>query len=154
MYSRRITDLRELEEAQHAVTFTASADQKTRMHSEFTAICLTGETRLWSMEFFDEQAERVRCLDEIHVRFREKDNIFRQCSDNLREVEWNFAQYRPRHETCTTYRRMCDHWCTMHVARLFRAHRARPVDIDVRGHLAENVARLIALIFPPAHFVR
>ena len=36
----------------------------------------------------------------------------------------------------------------------FTAHRGRPVDIDVRGHLAENVARLIALIFPPAHFVR
>ena len=67
------------------------------MHSEFKAICLTDETRLWSMELPDQQTEHLRCVTEMHVRFSEKDKISKQCSDDegclytsLREVEWNF----------------------------------------------------------------
>ena len=48
-------DLRELE-AQHEATVPKSAtdDQKLRMHGESKAICLTVETRLWSMEYYDQ----------------------------------------------------------------------------------------------------
>ena len=82
VYSRRMKDLRELE-AQHEATVSESAadDQKLCMHGEFKAICLTDETRLWSMELSDEQAEHLRCVTEMHVRFSEKDKISRQCSD-------------------------------------------------------------------------
>ena len=95
-------DLRELE-AQHEAIVSESAtdDQKLRMHSEFKAICLMDETRLWSMELSDQQVEHLRCVTEMHVRFSENDNIFRQCSDdegclytNLREVEWNFHHFQ------------------------------------------------------------
>ena len=57
VYSRRIKDLRELE-AQHEATVSESAadDQKLRFHSEFKAICLTDETRLWSLELSDQQS--------------------------------------------------------------------------------------------------
>ena len=73
-------DLRELE-AQHEATVSGSAtdDQKFRMHSEFKAICLTDETRLWSMEHSDQRAEHLR---EMHVRDSESDRIARQCSDD------------------------------------------------------------------------
>ena len=87
-------DLRELEAT---VSESATDDQKLRMHSEFKAICLTDETRLWSMELSDQQTEHLRCVTEMHVRFSERDKISRQCSDdegclytNLREVEWHF----------------------------------------------------------------
>ena len=49
------------------------------MHGEFKAICLTDETRLWSMENFDQQAEHLR---EMHARDSESDRIARQCSDD------------------------------------------------------------------------
>ena len=100
--SRRMKDLRELE-AQHEATVSESAtdDQKLRMHSEFKAICLTDETRLWSMACSDQQAEYLRCVTAMHVRFSEKDKISTQCSDdegclytNLREVEWNFHHFQ------------------------------------------------------------
>ena len=73
-------DLRELE-AQHEATVSKSAtdDQKLRLHSEFKAICFTDETRLWSMEHSDQQAEHLR---EMHVRNSESDRIARQCSDD------------------------------------------------------------------------
>ena len=80
VYSRRMKDLRELE-AQHKATVSKSAtdDQKLRMHSEFKAVCLTDETRLWSMEHSDQQAEHLR---EMHVRDEESDRIAWQCSDD------------------------------------------------------------------------
>ena len=80
VYSRRMKDLRDLE-AQHEATVSESAtdDQKLRMHSEFKDICLTDETRLWSMEHSDQQAEHLR---EMHVRDSESDRIARQCSDD------------------------------------------------------------------------
>ena len=85
VYSRRLKDLRELE-AQHEATVSESAtdDQKLRMHSEFKALCLTDETRLWSMEHSDQQADYLRCVSEMHVRDSEKDKISRQCSDDER----------------------------------------------------------------------
>ena len=101
VYSRRMKDLRELE-AQHEATVLESAtdDQKLRMHGEFKAICSANETQLWSMELSDQQAESLRFVTEMHVRFSEKDKISRQCSDdegclytNLREVEWNFHHF-------------------------------------------------------------
>ena len=66
VYSRRMKDLREIE-AQHEAKISKNAtdDQKLRMHSEFKAICLTDETALWSMEYFDQQAEHLR---EMHAR--------------------------------------------------------------------------------------
>ena len=96
-------DLRELE-AQHEATVSESAtdDQKLRMHSEFTAICLTDESRMGSNELSDQQAEYLRCVTEIHERFSEKDKIYRQCSDDegclytdLRQSEWNFHSFQP-----------------------------------------------------------
>ena len=71
----KMKDLRELE-AQHE-SGSATDDQKFRMHSEFKAICLTDETRLWSMEHSDQRAEHLR---EMHVRDSESDRIARQCS--------------------------------------------------------------------------
>ena len=58
--------------AQHEATVSESAtdDQKLRMHGEFKAICLMDETRLWSMELPDQQTEHLRCVTEMHVRFR------------------------------------------------------------------------------------
>ena len=38
----------------------------------------------------------------------------------------------------------------MRVARLFRAHCARHVDMHVRGHLAKNVVRLLVFVFLPS----
>ena len=71
--------------------------------AEFKAICLTDETRLWSIELSDQQAEHRRCVTEMHVRFSEKDKISRQCSDeegclytNLRDVEWNVPLFSTR----------------------------------------------------------
>ena len=77
VYSRRMKDLRELE-AQHEATVSESAtdDQKLSMHSEFKAINLTDETRLWSMEPSDQKAEHPRCVTEMHVRFSEKGQDF------------------------------------------------------------------------------
>ena len=82
VYSRRMKDLRELE-AQHVATVSESAtdDQKLRMHGEFKAMCSADETRLWSKELSDQQAEYLRCVIEMHERFSEKDKISRQCSD-------------------------------------------------------------------------
>ena len=76
-------DLRELE-AQHEATVSRSAtdDQKFRMHSEFKAICLTDETRLWSMEQMEHSDQRAEHLREMHVRDSESDRIARQCSDD------------------------------------------------------------------------
>ena len=80
VYSRRMKDLLELEAQDEAtISKSASDDQKLRMHSEFKAICLTDETRLWSMECFDQQAEHQR---EMHARDSESDRIARQCSDD------------------------------------------------------------------------
>ena len=58
VYSKRMKDLRELH-AQHEATVSKNAtdDQKLPMHSEFKAICLADETRLWSMKLFGQQAE-------------------------------------------------------------------------------------------------
>ena len=87
----------------HEATVSESAtdDQKLRMHSEVKAICMTDETRLWSMELSDQQGEHLHCVTEMHVRFSEKDKISKQCSDdegclytNLREVEWNFHHFQ------------------------------------------------------------
>ena len=71
-------DLRELE-AHHEATVPKSTtdDWKLRMQREFTAICLTDETRLWSMEHSDQQAEHLR---EMHVRDSASDRIARQYS--------------------------------------------------------------------------
>ena len=83
VYSRRMKYLRELE-AQHEATVSESAadDQKLRMHSEFKAIGLADETRLWSMKLFDQQAEHLYCVIEVHERDREIDRIVGQCSDD------------------------------------------------------------------------
>ena len=66
-------DLRELE-AQHEATVSESAtdDQKLRMHSEFTAICLTDESRLWSNELSDQQAR----INAKEVLITQKDDEF------------------------------------------------------------------------------
>ena len=79
----------------------SSKHQKVRVHSVFKAICLADETRLWSMKLFDQQAEHLHYVTEMHVRDSESDRIARQCSDDegclytvLREVEWNFHYFQ------------------------------------------------------------
>ena len=58
-------DLRELE-AQHEATVLecATDGRKSRAHSEFSANSWANETRLWSMELSDRQADY---LHEMHV---------------------------------------------------------------------------------------
>ena len=43
---------------------------------------MADETRLWSMKLFDQQAEHLRYVIEMHLRDSESDRIARQCSDD------------------------------------------------------------------------
>ena len=78
LISRRMKGWRELE-AKHEATVSENApdDQKLRMNSEFKAICMTDETRLWSMKYSDRQDEHLR---EMHVRDSAKNRMAKQCT--------------------------------------------------------------------------
>ena len=71
VYSRRMKDLRELEAQHEAIVLECATDgQKFRARSEFSANSWANETRLWSMELSDRQADYLREMHALQIECR------------------------------------------------------------------------------------